>query len=348
VGFDGRLPVMPPVEPMLARGTDRLPEGDFVHEPKWDGFRALVFRDGAALYVQSRDGKPLLRYFPELQAPLCASLPERVVVDGEIVLPGPRGLDFGALQMRLHPAKSRIDKLAAELPARVVLFDLLALGDLDLTAVGFAERRQRLADVLQPCPGVHLTPATSDPAVAVDWFARFEGAGLDGVVSKAVDLPYSPGARAMFKTKRQRSIDAVVCGFRWHARGGGVGSLVLGLWDGSDLRPIGVASSFSAKLRASLAEDLEPLRAGGWDGHPWSGWTGQPEAARSRWSADRDLAFEPVRVERVVEVTCNQVDGGRLRHPAHFVRWRPDREPSGCLADQLVVSPPDELSSLLV
>lgn len=348
MGFDGALPVMPPVSPMLAKGTDRIPDGDLVHEPKWDGFRALFFRDGAALYVHSRDGKPLLRYFPELEEPLRRALPDRCVVDGEIVLPTPGGLDFGLLQMRLHPAASRIAKLASEIPVSVVLFDLLALDDADLTGRGFAARRERLLDVVRPAHRVHVTPATRDPSEAADWFERFEGAGLDGVVSKDPGSPYTPGRRTMFKTKRQRSVDAVLCGFRWHAKGGGVGSLVLGLFaaDGG-LVPIGVASSFTAKQRAALAVELEPLRSGTED-HPWSGWTSADgDGMKSRWSAERDLSWEPVRIERVAEITCNQVTGGRLRHPARFVRWRPDRAPEGCSTDQLDVAPPVELSALL-
>ncbi|MEZ4322676.1 MAG: ATP-dependent DNA ligase [Myxococcota bacterium] len=352
--FAGHLPVMPPLDPMLAKGQTSIPDGGgWLYEPKWDGFRVLVFRDGPALHLQSRDRKPLLRYFPELADPMLAALPEKAVVDGEIVIAQPGGLDFGMLQMRLHPAESRVRKLAAEIPASLVLWDLLASGDESLLDTPFGERRARLEREVRFGAPVHLTPATRDGAEAMDWFARFEGAGFDGVVAKPLDEPYQPGKRAMRKIKRDRTIDCVLCGFRWHKSGPVVGSLILGLYDADGrLHQIGVASSFTAKRRAELVTELEPLRADALDEHPWRDWAtddgGERRAGvQSRWNAGRDLSWEPVRLERVVEVQVNQLTGGRLRHPGRFVRWRMDREPAGCTFDQLDVLPAAELGELL-
>jgi ATP-dependent DNA ligase len=339
---------------MLAKATGKIPVGDFLYEPKWDGFRTIVFRDGDELYLQSRDSKPLLRYFPELREPLLAQLPERCVVDGELVIVTPEGLDFDSLQMRLHPAKSRIDLLAGQIPARFVAFDLLALGDEDLRGLPFADRRaalqRELASVRKP---VHLTPATNDIAVAKDWFERFEGAGFDGVVAKPLAEPYAPNKRTMIKVKHERTADSVVAGFRWHKQGEGtlVGSLILALYgDDGDLHQIGVAASFDKKMRAQLVEELAPLRADIGD-HPWAEWAGHsPTESRpgvqSRWSQGRDLHWEALRIERVAEVAYNHFDGRRFRHPVQFKRWRPDKPPSACRFDQMETSPPAELAEL--
>ena len=268
------LPVAPPIEPMLAKAVDRLPDGDgWLFEPKWDGFRAIVFRDGDEVYTQSRDLKPLDRYFPELADPLRAALPERCILDGEIVIARDGALDFEALLLRIHPAASRVNMLAAESPASFVAWDLLALGDEDLREVPQAERRTRLETVLAGVrPPVHLTPATTDRATAADWFDRFEGAGLDGVIAKRADAPYQPGKRAMLKIKHQRTADCVVAGFRWHKNGPGthVGSLLLGLYDDAGkLNHVGITSSFTWDRRAALAEELSPLRVNAVEGHPW-------------------------------------------------------------------------------
>ncbi|MCB9693319.1 MAG: ATP-dependent DNA ligase [Alphaproteobacteria bacterium] len=337
---------------MLAKGQSTLPEGPgWLYEPKWDGFRVLVFRDGPEIHLQSRDRKPLLRYFPEVAEPLLRALPERCVVDGELVIRGPDGLSFGALQLRLHPAASRVAKLAGELPASVVLWDLLAVGDTSLLATPFRERRAALEREVAFADPVFLTPLTDDPAVARGWFERFEGAGLDGVVAKPAEDVYQPGKRAMCKVKRTHSIDCVLAGFRWHKSGEGVGSLVLALWDGEGrLQQIGVASSFTAKRRKELVAELEPLREGAREAHPWSAheeaWDTRKAGTGSRWSQGRDLSWEPLRLERVVEVEVNQVTDGRLRHPGRFVRWRTDRDPASCTFDQLEVRPAEELMLL--
>jgi ATP-dependent DNA ligase len=348
------LPVNPPVEPMLAKLAEELPEGDgWIFEPKWDGFRALVFRDGDAVYTQSRELKPLDRYFPELGPAFRAHLPERCVVDGEIVIATPRGLDFDALQLRLHPAASRVNKLAAESPASFVAFDLLALGDEDLRARPQAERRALLERALAGAsPPVHLTPATRDRAVAAEWFTRFEGAGLDGVMAKREEGPYEPGKRTMWKIKHARTADCVVAGFRWHKSGQGtlVGSLLLGLYDDAGaLHHVGVTSSFTMAKRKALVEELAPLRDNAMEGHPWREWAQAHEGgermpgAQSRWSAGKDLSWEPLRIERVAEVKYDHLQGDRFRHAATFVRWRPDKSPSECRYDQLEVTPPYEL-----
>ena len=359
------FPIAPPVEPMLAKASEALPAGDgWLYEPKWDGFRVVVFRDGADLYLQSRELKPLDRYFPELAAPLRARLPQRCVVDGEIVIAGPSGLDFEALLLRIHPAASRVALLARESPASVVLFDVLAEGDRDLRGAPLAERRgvlERLLPAAEAGGRVLVTPATRDRDTAADWFARFEGAGLDGVVAKRLDAPYQPGVRAMVKVKHARTADCAVAGFRWHKDGHGteVGSLLLGLYDdGGRLQHVGICASFSAAFRRELARELAPLREGAEEGHPWGDWADWARAkagaapdrrvpgASSRWNRGKDLSWEPVRVERVCEVAYDHLQGDRFRHGTHFVRWRPDRSPRQCTYAQLEETPAYELSRI--
>ena len=352
----GMLPLTPPVEPMLAKLAADLPAGDrWLYEPKWDGFRAIVFRDGEDVLVQSRDLKPLNRYFPELLAPIRAQLPGRCVVDGEIVIAGPGGLDFDALLQRIHPAASRVAELSRRTPAELVLWDLLADGDRDLRAAPLEERRARLERALAGArPPLHVTPASRDPAVARGWFERFEGAGLDGVVAKRLDGPYEPGRRAMVKVKHARTADCVVGGFRWHknAPGGEVGSLLLGLYDaGGVLHHVGVASAFTAARRRDLARELAPLREGALDAHPWRDWRlGDPEArmpgAGSRWNRGKSLEWEALRPERVVEVAYDHLQGDRFRHATHVVRWRPDKRPEDCRYDQLETTTPYELREI--
>jgi ATP-dependent DNA ligase len=354
-------PIAPPVEPMLAKLSEALPEGDgWLFEPKWDGFRALVFRDGTELFLQSRELKPLNRYFPELEQPLLASLPERCVVDGEIVIAGESGLDFEALLLRIHPAESRVRQLAQESPSSIVLFDLLALGNLDLRSSPLAERRALLEGRLaRSATQVHVTPATTDRAVAQDWFSRFEGAGLDGVVAKRLDSTYQPGVRAMVKVKHARTADCAVAGFRWHKNGPGtmVGSLLLGLYDdGGKLHHVGICSAFSVARRKELVKELAPLREDAMENHPWRDWAEWADADRepaqrmpgasSRWNRGKDLSWEPLRVERVCEVAYDHLQGDRFRHATHFLRWRPDRSPSECRYDQLEVTPAYELSRI--
>ncbi len=350
------LPVQPPVSPMLSRLVRELPPaGDVIYEPKWDGFRAIAFRDGDAVELGSRNEKPLTRYFPELVEPLRASLPPRCVVDGEVVIAGPKGLDFDALLNRIHPAASRIRKLAGETPASFVAFDLLAIDDEDLRGRPFEERRRRLEQALaQARPPVHLTPASRDRAVAEEWFRRFEGAGLDGVMVKPLALPYLEDKREMLKVKHERTADCVVSGFRWFKGGGGVGSLLLGLQDEEGtLHHVGICSGFSAALRKQLEAELEPLRAGGLEAHPWKEWAtlagegGQRmPGAPSRWNNKKDLSWEPVRLERVVEVSYDHLQGPRFRHATRFLRWRPDRTPRSCTYAQLEAVVPAELRAL--
>jgi ATP-dependent DNA ligase len=352
-------PIAPPVEPMLAKLSDDLPEGDgWLYEPKWDGFRALVFRDGDDVYLQSRDCKPLDRYFPELAEPLKRQLPERCVLDGEIVIAGPKGLDFDALQMRLHPAASRVKKLAQETPSAFVAFDILAEGDVDLRGLPQQERRKRLEQALRKAQSpVHLTPCTRDRALAGEWFTRFEGAGFDGVIAKPDHITYQPGKRVMLKIKHARTADCVVAGFRWHKDGRGerVGSLLLGLYDEEgDLHHVGVTSSFTMEKRKALAQELEPLRKDAMAAHPWKEWAGamagesaqRMPGGQSRWSAGKDLSWEPLRIERVAEVKYDHLQGDRFRHAATFVRWRKDKTPADCRYDQLEVTPPAELFAI--
>jgi ATP-dependent DNA ligase len=351
------FPIEPPVEPMLAKLASELPAGDgWLFEPKWDGFRAIVFRAGDRLYIQSRDLKPLDRYFPELADDLRAHLPPRCVVDGEIVIVTPRGLDFDLLQMRLHPAASRVQKLAAETPASFVAFDLLAEGRDDVRSRPQADRRRRLEQTLARSAGrVHLTPCRRERAVAEEWFHRFEGAGFDGVVAKHEREPYQPGKRVMVKVKHVRSADCVVAGFRWHKQGPGtlVGSLLLGLYDDAGtLHHVGVTSSFSMEARRRLAAELAPLRKNALAGHPWREWADATDGdvrmpgGQSRWSAGKDLSWEPVRVERVCEVRYDHLQGDRFRHAAFFLRWRPDKRPADCRYDQLEVTAPAELAEI--
>ena len=351
------LPLPSPLEPMLAKGADVLPEGEgWLFEPKWDGFRCIVLRDGDDVELSSRGKRPFTRYFPELLDPLREQLPQRCAVDGELLVLGDAGLDFDALQQRIHPAASRVKLLSEATPAHFVAFDLLVLDDAPLLDVPFGDRRRHLDELLgQAQPPLHLTPVTGEVATARDWFSRFEGAGLDGVIAKSTAGKYEPGKRGWVKVKHQRTADMAVAGFRWHKDGAGVGSLLLGLFgDDGRLNHIGVASAFTAKQRAELVDELAPLRTDALDGHPWAEWA-QAEAhgdgmrmpgAVSRWSGGRDLAWEPLRVERVAEVAFNQLTNGRLRHPANFLRWRDDRDPSSCRYDQLEVVPPEELAAV--
>jgi ATP-dependent DNA ligase len=353
-----RPAVEPPIEPMLAKLATALPEdGDMLYEPKWDGFRAIVFRGGGGdVYIQSRDLRPLDRYFPELHDALLARLPEPCVLDGEIVIATGHGLDFDALQLRLHPAASRVAKLAASSPSSFVAFDVLAIGDEDLRSAPQAERRRRLEQLLAGVePPVHLTPMTRDVRVAAEWLERFEGAGLDGVIAKPAALPYEPGKRAMIKVKHVRSADCVVAGFRWHKAGKGrlIGSLLLGLYDRQDrLHHVGVTSSFTMAKRRELAIELEPLRADALEHHPWRDRAEVSETGtrmpggQSRWSAGKDLSWEPLRIERVCEVKYDHMQGDRFRHAAIFLRWRPDKPPSACRYDQLEVTTPYELAKV--
>ncbi|HXZ86056.1 MAG TPA: ATP-dependent DNA ligase [Myxococcota bacterium] len=352
------LPVAPPVLPMLAKRVDALPAGaGWIFEPKWDGFRVLVFRDGDELLLQSRDEKPLDRYFPELREPLLAQLPERCVLDGELVVASGSALDFEALQQRLHPAESRVKRLARETPAAIVFFDLLCEGERDLRAQPFRARRERLEALLARArPPLFLTPASEDRAIAADWFARFEGAGLDGVMAKPDTGAYQPNKRAMLKVKHARECDCVVAGFRWHKNGDGtaVGSLLLGLYDDAGaLQHVGVASSFSDARRRELVAFLAPYRENALAGHPWKDWAGDGEAegqrrpgVQSRWSRGKSLAWEPLRPELVAEVEYDHMQGTRFRHIAQFRRWRRDKPPRDCTYAQLEVVPPHELAAL--
>ena len=351
------FPIAPPVEPMLSKVAEEIPRSrGFLFEPKWDGFRALVFRGGGEVFIQSRDLKPLDRYFPELHDGLIRALPDGCVVDGEIVIATPHGLDFDLLQMRLHPAASRVAKLSKETPSSFVAFDLLAANGRDVRSMPFEKRRELLEDLLRRVKApVYLTPMTRDHDVAIEWLARFEGAGLDGVMAKPVNLPYEAGKRAMFKIKHSRTADCVVAGFRWHKTGPGtlVGSLLLGLYDeAGKLQHVGVTSSFTMQKRKELAALLEPLRSRAMHDHPWRDWADAAgEATRmpggqSRWSAGKDLSWEPVRVERVCEVKYDHMQGDRFRHAAIFVRWRPDKEPNDCTYAQLEVTAPYELEKV--
>jgi ATP-dependent DNA ligase len=355
------FPIEPPIQPMLAKPQPDIPVGDrWSYEPKWDGFRALVFRDEHELFIQSRDLKPLNRYFPELESPLRAigKPTDRFVLDGEIVIAAGGGLDFEALLLRIHPAASRVAMLAATSPAAYVAFDLLADGSTDLRDRPFAERRTALEQKLATAPpSVLLTPATDDPVIAQRWFAVFEGAGLDGVIAKKADQGYVPGKREMVKIKHQRTADCVVAGFRWHKNGPGtmVGSLLLGLHDAAgELQHVGVTSTFTEARRRELVIELAPLRASALDGHPWRAWK-EAEAkwegrrmpgATSRWNRGKDLSWEPLRPERVCEVAYDHLQGDRFRHGTTFVRWRSDRVPQTCRYDQLEETPPALLADL--
>ena len=339
---------------MLSSAADELPSGDgWLFEPKWDGFRTLVFRDRDEILLQSRDEKPMNRYFPELIDPLKGSLPERCVVDGEVVIVGEHGLDFEALLLRIHPAASRVKMLAEETPASFVAWDLLALDDDDLREVPLELRRKKLDALLGGAPPpLHLSPATRDRALAQDWFHRFEGAGLDGVMAKRLDSPYRAGERTMIKVKHTRTADCVVAGFRWHKNGPGtmIGSLLLGLYDDKGkLHHVGVAAAFTTAVRKQLVEELAPLRENALEKHPWRDWAeAMAEGQRmpgggSRWNRGKDLSWIALRPERVCEVSYDHMQGSRFRHAAHFIRWRFDKRPEDCRYDQLEVTPAYEL-----
>ncbi|MEO6239530.1 MAG: ATP-dependent DNA ligase [Vicinamibacterales bacterium] len=349
--------IEPPIAPMLAKLTAELPVGPgFVYEPKWDGFRALVFRSHSDVFIQSRDLRPLDRYFPELHDALIERLPAGCVLDGEIVIVTPKGLDFDALQLRLHPAASRVATLAKATPSAFVAFDLLAEDGRDLRGLTQAERRAKLEKMLAGARSpLHLTPATRDVVIARDWLARFEGAGLDGVIAKPEDAAYQPGKRAMLKIKHARTADCAVAGFRWHKSGkDAVGSLLLGLYDNrGTLHHVGVTSAFSMAKRRELVTELAPLRQGALEHHPWQDRAGASGAGttrmpggQSRWSAGKDLSWEPLRVERVCEVKYDHMQGDRFRHGTTFVRWRPDKPAEDCRYDQLEVTAAYELEKV--
>jgi ATP-dependent DNA ligase len=356
------MPMPLTILPMLAKVAEDLPDkpgdGDFLFEPKWDGFRALVFHDADGVRIQSRDAKSLDRYFPELHALFAEVIPRGCILDGEIVIATASGLDFDALQQRVHPAASRVARLAVETPAAFVAFDILRLDDTDCMSRPQAERRL-LLEALLACaePPLRLTPMTTDLALARRWLRHFEGAGLDGVMVKPAEAPYQPGKRAMFKVKHLRTADCVVGGLRWHkstAQGGpeAVGSLLLGLYDDAGvLQHVGMTSSFSMQARLALAKELAPLRKGALEGHPWTDWAGagnddahRMPGARSRWSSGKDLSWEPLRIERVCEVKYDHLQGDRFRHGTTFLRWRPDKPPADCGYAQLEVVPPYELA----
>jgi ATP-dependent DNA ligase len=340
------LPVLPPVSPMLAKAVPTIPPGAS-YEPKWDGFRSICFRDRDEVELGSRNERPMTRYFPELVEAIKAELPERCVIDGEIVIATPAGLDFDALQQRIHPADSRVRLLAEQTPASFIAFDLLALGDTDYTDRPFAERRAALVEALAGAGrSVHLTPTTTDVAEAQRWFTEFEGAGLDGVIAKPLDITYQQDKRVMFKIKHVRTADCVLAGLRWHKTSTPerplVGSLLLGLYDDGRLQHVGVIGSFTAQRRAELVDELAPLRLADGEQHPWQEWA-NAEAHQgqrlpgnvSRWNATKDLSFVPLRPERVLEVKYEHMEGHRFRHLAHFLRWRDDRRPESCTYEQL-------------
>jgi ATP-dependent DNA ligase len=348
--------MLPPIEPMLAKLVDDIPTTDgLLFEPKWDGFRSIVFRSDDDVYIQSRDLKPLNRYFPELHQALLERLPPGCVIDGEIVIAQDGALNFDALQLRLHPAASRVEKLSKVMPSSFVGFDLLAVGGESIMARPQLERRAALEKMFAAItPPVYLTPMTRDRHVAGEWLQRFEGAGLDGVIAKPADAPYQPGKRAMFKIKHARTADCVVAGFRWHKKiADAVGSLLLALYDDNGtLHHVGVTSSFTTEKRKELVTELEPLRQNAMGAHPWKEWAeavgdGQRmPGGQSRWSAGKDLSWEPLRIERVCEVKYDHMQGDRFRHAATFLRWRADKAPKDCRYDQLEITPAYELSSV--
>jgi ATP-dependent DNA ligase len=357
------LPVQPPIPPMLAKRVAEIPPGNtWSFEPKWDGFRALVFRDGDELLIQSRDTKSLNRYFPDVVETLLRGLPRRCVLDGELVIAGTDGLDFDALQLRIHPAASRVKMLAQQTPASVVFFDLLCEADEDLRNQPFSERRARLEKMLAKAkPPIHLTPATREHAIAADWFGRFEGAGLDGVVAKPLNGTYQPDKRVMLKVKHERDCDCVVAGFRWHKNGKdeAIGSLLLGLYDaGGALQHVGVCASFTMDKRRELVEFLAPYRKNALANHPWRSWAGQETdetdevapkrmpGGQSRWSQGKDLSWEPLRPELVLEVAYEHMQGDRFRHMAQFRRWRKEKPPEACTYAQLEIVAPQELMEI--
>jgi ATP-dependent DNA ligase len=325
------FPLEPPIEPMLSERQDDIPEGEgWRYEPKWDGFRVLVFRDGETVYLQSRKNQPLQRYFPELLKPLREALPSRCAMDGEIIIAGQKGLDFDALLQRIHPAASRIAKLAQETPAHVVLFDVLAIQGSDLRPKPFIDRREALLGAVQPSPSVFVTPQTLSTVSARRWFVELEGAGLDGVIAKRAELPYLAGERVMVKVKHERTVDCVAGGYRHH-KNGGVGSLLLGLYDGAGiLHYVGHTSSFKAGERVELLEKLKPLEGGIGFGQ------GRTPGGPSRWTQGRDVSWTALAPTLVCEVTFDYLQGDRFRHAARLLRWRPDKPPEQCTFDQLV------------
>jgi ATP-dependent DNA ligase len=353
------LPVMPPVAPMLAKPVAQLPDGPYSFEPKWDGFRTIVFRDGEEVELGSRNERPMTRYFPELVAAVKAQLPERCVIDGEIVVPDASGrrLDFDALLLRIHPAASRVALLATQTPARFVAFDLLAVGEVDHTGQPFLRRRAALGHALARVgPPVHLTPATTDRDLAGQWLGRFEGAGLDGLVAKRLDGVYEPDRRGWCKVKHARTADCVVAGYRLHKRGPDlIGSLLLGLYtENGELASVGVVGAFPMARRRELFAELQPLVTT-FAGHPWDWGAWQQQAGTrssrgawgSRWNPGKELSFVPLRPERVVEVRYDHLEGRRFRHTAQFVRWRPDRDPRSCTYAQLEETVSFDLTQVL-
>ena len=352
---DMDLAVTPPVKPMLAKALPEIPRrDDLSFEPKWDGFRCIVFKDGDEVFLGSRNEKPLTRYFPELIDPFLSQLPEKCVIDGELILIHEDKLRFEMLQQRIHPAESRVVRLSKETPASFVGFDILCMDDLDLRGQPFSRRREILEGVLYDCePPIHLTPTTTDTEVAMDWFERFEGAGLDGLIMKPQNDPYVENKRSQFKLKHVRTADAVVAGFRWHKDGKGVGSLVLGIYDGDELRHVGVASSFTVKRRTELVEELKPYTKNALEDHPWQGWaeanvnTGSMPGVQHRWAGVRDSSWVPLRPELVVEVKYGSTLGGRFREVTRMLRWRTDKEPADCKVDQFQEPTPAPAATVL-